>query len=42
MPKWDDYNAIVNEEMTKVRRGELNVPTALGAIKTRANELLKS
>jgi len=41
-PKWRDYNIIVGEEMTKVRRGELNVQTALGSIKSRANDLLKS
>jgi ABC-type glycerol-3-phosphate transport system substrate-binding protein len=41
VPRWADYRAIVDEEMTKVRRGELNVQTAMGQIKTRANDLLK-
>jgi multiple sugar transport system substrate-binding protein len=41
VPKWEEYNAIVNEELTKVRRGEINVPAALTAIKTRANDILK-
>ncbi len=38
----EDYNAMVNEELTRVRRGEINVPAALTAIKTRANDLLKA
>ena len=41
VPKWEDYNGVVNEELTKVRRGEINVPAALTAIKTRANDVLK-
>jgi hypothetical protein len=42
VPRWADYRAIVDEEMTKVRRGEINVQTALGQIKSRADDLLKS
>jgi len=41
-PKWRDYNAIVGEEMTKVRKAEVNVQTALGTIKSRANALINS
>jgi multiple sugar transport system substrate-binding protein len=42
VPKWVEYNDIVNEEMTKVRRGEQAVQAALTNIKTRANDLLKA
>jgi ABC-type glycerol-3-phosphate transport system substrate-binding protein len=43
VPKWVEYNdQIVAEEMTKVRRGDLSVPAALGNIKMRANDILKA
>jgi multiple sugar transport system substrate-binding protein len=42
IPQWEEYNNIVNEEMGKVRRGEVNVQTALGSIKSRTADLLKA
>jgi hypothetical protein len=42
IPKWVEYNQVYTEEFDKVRRGEASVPVALGAIKTRASELLRS
>jgi multiple sugar transport system substrate-binding protein len=42
IPKWADYRGVVDEEMTKVRKGELNVQTALGNVKSRTADLLKS
>ena len=42
MPKWDDYNTIVNEEMTKVHKAETSIPAALGTIKSRTADLLKA
>jgi ABC-type glycerol-3-phosphate transport system substrate-binding protein len=42
IPKWIEYNAIYTEEFDKVRRGEVGVPAAMGAIKARVNELLQS
>jgi hypothetical protein len=32
---------LVDEELNKVRAGAVGVPAAMGAIKARANELLK-
>lgn len=42
VPKWEEYNAVVVEEMTKVRTGELSVPSALTSIKSRTAELLRT
>ncbi len=42
IPRWADYRAVVDEEMGKVRRGEVNVQTALGSIKARTADLLKA
>jgi multiple sugar transport system substrate-binding protein len=41
-PKWEDYNMVIGEELTKVRQGALSVPAALTAIKSRTADLLKS
>jgi ABC-type glycerol-3-phosphate transport system substrate-binding protein len=40
MPRWDEYNLIVNEEMAKVRSGQTNVLVALGSIKSRSATVL--
>jgi multiple sugar transport system substrate-binding protein len=42
IPKWQEYADIVNEEFGKVARGEASTQIVVGAIKSRANELLKS
>jgi ABC-type glycerol-3-phosphate transport system substrate-binding protein len=42
IPRWDDYNGVVGEEMTKVRNGETSVAVALGSIKSRTADMLKS
>jgi len=42
IPRWDDYNGVVGEEMTKVRNGETSVAVALGNVKSRTADLLKS
>ena len=41
-PKWADFNAIVTEEMNKVRSGAVNLQAAVGSIKPRVNDLLKA
>jgi ABC-type glycerol-3-phosphate transport system substrate-binding protein len=40
-PKWNDFVAIVTEEMNKVRSGAVSLPAAVGSIKPRVNDLLK-
>lgn len=40
--RWTDFSAIAGEELTKVSRGEVSVPAALGQIKVRGNEVLKA
>jgi multiple sugar transport system substrate-binding protein len=42
IPRWVEYTAVVDEEFNKVRSGEAGVPAAVGAIKARVNEVLKS
>jgi ABC-type glycerol-3-phosphate transport system substrate-binding protein len=42
IPKWIEYSAIATEELNKVRSGEVGVPAAVGTIKARVNELLRS
>jgi ABC-type glycerol-3-phosphate transport system substrate-binding protein len=42
MPRWDEYNVVVNEEMTKVRTGETTVSVALANVPPRSATLLKS
>lgn len=38
--KWSDYEAVVNDELGKARRGEVGVPAAVNAIKPRVAPLL--
>jgi multiple sugar transport system substrate-binding protein len=40
IPKWQEYNGIVTEEMNKVRRGEVSVREAMRVIKSRASAVL--
>lgn len=42
IPKWQEYNGIVTEEMNRVRRGEVTVREAIRAIKTRVSTVLGS
>ena len=38
-PRWDAFEQIVNEELSKVRQGQAGVPAAVGLIAPRVNDL---
>ncbi|MDQ3703256.1 MAG: extracellular solute-binding protein [Chloroflexota bacterium] len=40
--RWAEFATIANEELTKVRQGEVGVPAAAAQIKSRGNEVLRS